>query len=113
MSGLMPREDFDRIVDGLATIRDRRSTSFFMLLGWLPFIVLVAFPLAAVLKRESIVFYLAGAYVAVLFSVHIRVMSSRCPRCSKRFHNGPWGWHPWTSKCLNCGQPLAPARVDA
>ena len=98
----MHQRDQRLIRAGLADIRRRRRYMWVLLLGFLPFGVLVSLlPIS-----DSLVPWLAFGWLGVFAIASIRSNLSKCPRCGRNYHQFMIVFIPWSNKCGSCGLAL-------
>jgi hypothetical protein len=94
----------------LARIRRWRAHVWLILLGYLPTMIAVVFPLKALgVDLDIAAPLIAVPYLLLFAGAGVRVSLARCPRCRKRFHQALFWGNPWARSCLHCGLPIRSA----
>ena len=60
------------------------------------------FMLTGLVFTVTVVVYVNGFWMALIWFMGFRVWSSRCPRCDERFHATFWWYNYCTRRCLHC-----------
>jgi hypothetical protein len=97
----------DQLTRGLNHIRNIKLASILLLIGWLPYGVLMGYWIG---ESNGLMLTAVLIYWAALIGIGIWERNVACPQCQQKFHSRPsrrfpvfnysncFSWH-----CLNCG----------
>jgi hypothetical protein len=83
----------------------RRRLSWFIVLTYIPGVLLIEIFSSLVLQSEQPAYVAAFIWMIAVVISGNRVISWKCPRCGKPFFATWFFKNPFAWKCLNCGLP--------